>query len=84
MMKEKKGIMKKLFFKSFFIELDEVLMYLLLKVIILVIEGYVIECNERLKFESKVKLIIFYLENVMYCVEIKMVCGGYYIFCIEV
>lgn len=49
MMKEKKGIMKKLFSKSFFIELDETLTYPSSEVITSVIEGYATECNERLK-----------------------------------
>ncbi|HDR7759939.1 DUF4318 domain-containing protein [Bacillus cereus] len=84
MMKEKKGIMKKLFSKSFFIELDDALTYPSSKVITSAIERYVAECNERLKFESKVKPITFYLENVMYRAEIKMARGGYYISCTEV
>ena len=49
MMKEKKGIMKKLFSKSFFIELDEALTYPSSKVITSAIEGYATECNERVK-----------------------------------
>lgn len=84
MMKEKKGIMKKLFSKSFFIELDDALTYPSAEVITSAIERYVAECNERLKFESKVKPITFCLENVMYRVEIKMARGGYYISCSEV
>ncbi|MBE7104660.1 DUF4318 domain-containing protein [Bacillus cereus] len=84
MMKEKKGIMKKLFSKSFFIELDEALTYPSVEVICLAIERYAAECNEQLTFESKVKPIAFYLENVLYHVEIKMACGGYYISCSEV
>lgn len=84
MMKEKKGIMKKLFSKSFFIELDDALTYPSSEVITTAIEGYVAECHERLKFESKVKPITFYLENVMYRAEIKMARGGYYISCSEV
>ncbi|MGE7884732.1 DUF4318 domain-containing protein [Bacillus sp. NPDC094077] len=84
MMKEKKGIMKKLFSKGFFIELDEALTYPSVEVICLAIEGYAAECNEQLKFESKVKPITFYLENVLYHAEIKMARGGYYISCSEV
>ncbi|WP_242236410.1 DUF4318 domain-containing protein [Bacillus cereus group sp. BfR-BA-01316] len=84
MMKEKKGIMKKLFSKSFFIELDDALMYPSAEVIRSAIEGYVAECNEHLKFESKVKPITFYLEDVLYSAEIKMAHGGYYISCSEV
>ncbi|HDR4422618.1 TPA: DUF4318 domain-containing protein [Bacillus cereus] len=84
MMKVKKGIMKKLFFKSFFIELDDALTYPSSEVITTAIERYVAECNERLKFESKVKPITFYLKNVMYRAEIKMASGGYYISCSEV
>ncbi|MGN4443988.1 DUF4318 domain-containing protein [Bacillus cereus group sp. MYBK79-1] len=84
MMKEKKGIMKKLFSKSFFIELDDALTYPSSEVITTAIERYAAECNERLQFESKVKPITFYLENVMYSVEIKMARGGYYISCSEV
>ncbi|MBK5350849.1 DUF4318 domain-containing protein [Bacillus sp. TH22] len=84
MMKEKKGIMKKLFSKSFFIELDDALTYPSAEVIRSAIEGYAAECNGKLKFESKVKPITFYLENVMYRAEIKMAGGGYYISCSEV
>lgn len=84
MMKEKKGIMKKLFSKSFFIELDDALMYPSAEVIRSAIEGYAAECNEHLKFESKVKPITFYLEDVLYSAEIKMAHGGYYISCSEV
>jgi len=84
MMKEKKGIMKKLFSKSFFIELEDALTYPSSEGITSAIEGYAAECNESLKFESKVKPITFYLENVMYSVEIKMARGGYYISCSEV
>lgn len=80
----KKGIMKKLFSKSFFIELDEALTYPSSEVITSAIEGYAAECNERLKFESKVKQITFYLGSVLYRVEIKMARGGYYISCSEV
>ncbi len=46
MMKEKKGIMKKLFSKSFFIELDDALMYPSAEVITSAIERYAAECNE--------------------------------------
>ncbi|MEC0901095.1 MULTISPECIES: DUF4318 domain-containing protein [Bacillus] len=86
MMKEKKGIMKKLFSKSFFIELDDALTYPSGEVITSAIESYAYaaECNEQLKFESKVKPITFYLEEVLYRVEIKMARGGYYISCSEV
>ena len=84
MMKDKKGIMKKLFSKSFFIELDEALTYPSSEVISSAIEGYATECNERLTFESKAKPITFYLENVMYCAEIEMARSGYYISCSEV
>ncbi|MBT2579796.1 DUF4318 domain-containing protein [Bacillus sp. ISL-8] len=84
MMKEKKGIMKKLFSKIFFIELDDALTYPSAEVIRSAIEGYAAECNGKLKFESKVKPITFYLENVMYRAEIKMARGGYYISCSEV
>ncbi|HDR4238040.1 TPA: DUF4318 domain-containing protein [Bacillus anthracis] len=84
MMKEKKGIMKKLFSKSFFIELDDALTYPSGEVITSAIESYTAECNEQLKFESKVKPIIFYLEEVLYRAEVKMACGGYYISCSEV
>lgn len=52
MMKEKKGIMKKLFSKSFFIELDDALTYPSGEVITSAIESYAAECNEQLKFES--------------------------------
>ncbi len=83
-MKEKKGIMKKLFSKSFFIELDDALTYPSAEVITSAIKRYAAECNERLKFESKVNPITFYLENVIYRVEIKMARGGYYISCSEV
>ncbi len=79
-----KRIMKKLFSKSFFIELDDALTYPSAEVIRSAIEGYAAECNGELKFESKVKAIIFNLENVMYCAEIKMDRGGYYISCSEV
>ncbi|MGQ0513982.1 DUF4318 domain-containing protein, partial [Bacillus sp. D-CC] len=65
MMKEKKGIMKKLFSKSFFIELDDALTYPSGEVITSAIESYAAECNEQLKFESKVKPITFYLEEVI-------------------
>ncbi len=78
------GDYEKLFSKSFFIELDEALTYPSSKVITSAIEGYATECNERLKFESKVKPITFYLENAMYRAEIKMARGGYYISCTEV
>ncbi|PFM63221.1 hypothetical protein COJ48_17365 [Bacillus cereus] len=84
MMKEKKGILKKLFSKSFFIELDEALTYPSTEVICSAIDRYATECNEQLKFESKVKPIIFYLENVLYRAEIKLARGGYYISCSEV
>ncbi|MFJ8354244.1 DUF4318 domain-containing protein [Bacillus paramycoides] len=84
MMKEKKGILKKLFSKSFFIELDDALTYPSTEVICSAIDRYAIECNEQLKFESKVKPIIFYLENVLYRAEIKLARGGYYISCSEV
>ncbi|EJR55234.1 hypothetical protein IIM_01319 [Bacillus cereus VD107] len=84
MMKEKKGILKKLFSKSFFIELDDALTYPSTEVICSVIDRYATECNEQLKFESKVKPIIFYLENVLYRAEIKLARGGYYISCSEV
>ncbi|MGW6189831.1 DUF4318 domain-containing protein [Bacillus cereus] len=67
MMKEKKGSMKKLFSKSFFIELDDSLTYPSAEVIRSAIESYAAKCNEQLKIESKVKPITFYLENVMYC-----------------
>ncbi|MED0964305.1 DUF4318 domain-containing protein [Bacillus paramycoides] len=84
MMKEKKGIMKKLFSKSFFIELDDALTYPSTEVICSAIDIYATECNKQLKFESKVKPIIFYLENVLYRAEIKLARGGYYISCSEV
>ncbi|HDX9613400.1 TPA: DUF4318 domain-containing protein [Bacillus toyonensis] len=84
MMKEKKGIMKKLFSKSSFIELDEALTYPSAKFICAAIEGYATECKKQLKFESKVKPITFYLEDVLYSAEIKMARGGYYISCSEV
>ncbi|MBJ8053424.1 DUF4318 domain-containing protein [Bacillus cereus] len=84
MMKEKKGIMKKLFSKSFFIELDDASMYPSAEVIRSAIEGYAAEYNEHLKFESKVKPIIFNLENIMYRAKIKMARGGYYISCSEI
>ncbi|QWG66963.1 DUF4318 domain-containing protein [Bacillus mycoides] len=84
MMKEKKGIMKKLFSNSFFIELDDALTYPSAEVIRSAIESYAAKCNEQLKIESKVKPITFYLENVMYRAEIKMARGGYYISCSEV
>ncbi|HDR7795863.1 TPA: DUF4318 domain-containing protein [Bacillus luti] len=84
MVKEKKGIMKKLFSKSFFIELDNALTYPSAEFICSAIEKYATECNEQLKFESKVKPVTFYLENVMYYAEIKMARGGYYISCSEV
>ncbi|GAB6565047.1 DUF4318 domain-containing protein [Bacillus mobilis] len=84
MMKENKGIIKKLFSKSFFIELDDALTYPSAEVITSAIERYASECNEKLKFESEVKPITFYLEDVMYSVEIKMARGGYYISCSEV
>ncbi|AUD25628.1 hypothetical protein ABE42_06805 [Bacillus thuringiensis] len=84
MMKEKKGIMKKLFSKSFFIELDDALTYPSGEVITSAIESYTAECNEQLKFESKVKPITFYLEEVLYRAEVKMARGGYYISCSEV
>ncbi|PFJ14221.1 hypothetical protein COD67_00345 [Bacillus cereus] len=83
-MKEKKGILKKLLSKSFFIELDDALTYPSAEVICSAIEGYAAECNEQLKFESKVKSIIFYLENEIFHAEIKMARGGYYISCSEV
>ncbi|MED0991912.1 DUF4318 domain-containing protein [Bacillus nitratireducens] len=83
-MKEKKGIMKKLFSKSFFIELDNALTYPSAEVIRSAIEGYATECNEQLKFESKVKPITFYLGSALYRTEIKMARGGYYISCSEV
>ncbi|MGN5648928.1 DUF4318 domain-containing protein [Bacillus sp. Brlt_9] len=84
MMKEKKGIMKKLLAKSFFIELEDALTYPSSEVITSAIVGYAAECNERLKFESKVKPITFYLEEVLYRAEIQMARGGYYISCSEV
>lgn len=84
MMKEKKGIMKKLLSKSFFIELDDALTYPSTEGICSAIEGYAAECNEQLKFESKVKPITFYLGNEIYRAEIKMARGGYYISCSEV
>lgn len=84
MMKEKKGIMKKLFSKSFFIELDDALTYPSVETICSAIESYVAKCNEQLKFESKVKPITFYLEDVLFSAEIKMARGGYYISCSEV
>ncbi|CAM3915251.1 hypothetical protein BAQ48_03635 [Bacillus luti] len=84
MMKEKKGTIKKLFSKSFFIELDDALTYPSSEVITSAIKEYAIECNEQLKFESKVKPITFYIKDVMYRVEIKMARGGYYISCSEV
>ncbi|MED1115068.1 DUF4318 domain-containing protein [Bacillus paramycoides] len=76
--------MKKLFSKSFFIELDDALTYPSMEVICSAIDRYATECNEQLKFESKVKPIIFYLENVLYRAEIKLARGGYYISCSEV
>ena len=82
-MKEKKGIMKNYFLK-FFIELDDALTYPSGEVITSAIESYAAECNEQLKFESKVKPITFYLEEVLYRAEIKMARGGYYISCSEV
>ncbi|TKH10513.1 DUF4318 domain-containing protein [Bacillus wiedmannii] len=84
MKNEKKGIIKKLFSKSFFIELDDTLTYPSSEVITSAIEGYAVECHEHLKFDSKVKPITFYLGSVLYCVEIKMARGGYYISCSEV
>ncbi|MED1555916.1 DUF4318 domain-containing protein [Bacillus paramycoides] len=84
MMKEKKGILKKLFSKSFFIELDDALTYPSTEVICSAIDRYATEYNEQLKFESKVKPVIFYLENVLYRAEIKLARGGYYISCSEV
>lgn len=83
-MKEKKGIMKKLFSKSFFIELDDALTYPSAECIISAIEGYATECNELLKFESKVKPITFYLDDALFNAEIKMARGGYYISCSEI
>ncbi len=82
--KKKKGIMEKLFSKSFFIELDDALTYPSGEVITSAIESYAAECNEQLKFESKVKPITFYLEEVLYRAEVKMARGGYYISCSEV
>lgn len=76
--------MKKLFSKSFFIELDDALTYPSAEAITSAIEGYAAEYNEDLKFESKVKPIIFNLENIMYRAKIKMARGGYYISCSEV
>ncbi|PKJ54918.1 DUF4318 domain-containing protein [Bacillus sp. SN10] len=84
MMKEKKGIMKKLFSKSFFIELDDALTYPSVEVITSAIENYAAACNEQLTFESKVKPITFYLDEVLYRAEVKMARGGYYISCSEV
>ncbi|PEC22657.1 DUF4318 domain-containing protein [Bacillus cereus] len=83
-MMKRKRIMKKLFSKSFFIELDDALTYPSSEVICSAIEGYAVECDEQLKFESKVKPLTFYLENVIYCAEIKMARAGYYISCNEV
>ena len=79
---EREEIMKNYFLK-FFIELDEAFNVSIIKSSS-AIEGYATECNERLKFESKVKPITFYLENAMYRAEIKMARGGYYISCTEV
>ncbi len=45
-----KRIMKKLFSKSFFIELDDALTYPSAEVIRSAIEGYAAECNGELKF----------------------------------
>ncbi|MEM5637612.1 DUF4318 domain-containing protein [Bacillus toyonensis] len=78
------GIMKKLFSKSFFIELDDALTYPSAECIISAIEGYAAECNELLKFESKVKPITFYLDDALFSAEIKMARGGYYISCSEI
>ncbi|WP_459503869.1 DUF4318 domain-containing protein [Bacillus sp. C1] len=84
MMKEKKGLLKKLLGKSFFIELDDALTYPSAETICVAIETYAAESKEKLKFESKVKPIAFYLENTLYQVDIRMAQGGYYISCSEV
>ncbi|SCC22925.1 Uncharacterized protein BW664_02188 [Bacillus mycoides] len=76
--------MKKLFSKSFFIELNEAQTYPSVEFICSDIEGYTAECNKQLKFKSEVKPITFYLEDVLYHAEIKMARGGYYIYCSEV
>ncbi|MGN7896027.1 DUF4318 domain-containing protein [Bacillus sp. 22475] len=83
-MNEKNGFFKKLFKKSFFIELDEALTYPSAQTICQEIEKYAAGSKEELRFESKVKPVTFYLDDKLYRAEISMARGGYYISCNEV
>lgn len=83
MMKEKKGLFKKILRKSFFIELDDALTYPSAEIICTAVEKYVKESQEQLEFVNKVKPITFRLNNTLYRADIRMARGGYYISCRE-
>ncbi len=61
--REERDYEKNYFLKVFFIELDDALTYPSGEVITSAIESYATECNEQLKFESKVKPITFLLRR---------------------
>ncbi|KFN02298.1 DUF4318 domain-containing protein [Bacillus clarus] len=83
MVKAKKGLLKKLLGKSFYIELEDALTYPSAQTICETIEKYAAESREKLEFKSRVKSIHFHLENTRYRAEIRMARGGYYISCSE-
>ncbi|GLC89246.1 DUF4318 domain-containing protein [Lysinibacillus piscis] len=73
---------KKLRNKGFLIELHEALTYPSAKVICEAVEKHVTD-KEFLLFESTEKPVTFYLDDVLYRVEIKLAYGGYILHCKE-
>ncbi|MGG2094664.1 DUF4318 domain-containing protein [Bacillus sp. S13(2024)] len=83
-MKIEKEFLKRFFKKGFFIELDETLTYPSAQTICESIEKYAAESKEKVEFTNKVKPVTFYLDDTLYQANIRIVRGGYEIFCKEV
>lgn len=72
-----------MFKKSFVLELKDSLKYPSYEIICNIIEAYCIENNELLKWQNKNEPVSFYIDNILYVVEIHMIRGGYELLCKE-
>lgn len=72
-----------MFKKSFILELEYSLKYPSIETICNMVEKYCKENNELLKWENKNEPISFYIDDVLYGVEIHMMRGGYELLCKE-
>lgn len=75
--------LKNLFKKTFYIDLEDALVYPSSQIICKYIQKYCIDNKHELEFRNTVTPVTFTLDGVLYDATVKMARGGYYIHCKE-